>query len=1053
MQHPRAVCVLDWLSRPPSARNASFSRTHWCALTLALVSLQLVAQVPSALTLRVSTETAAAGGWAQIKVFADSPALIGGGVLSMDLDPKIFGPIASVAAFSASGDAIGAALVNGTHVDAAFNSPSGGIGQLPGIPVFVVRAPVLAGADSSGFVSLSLPASSVLPLLPIKLLRPYPEYAWTDAAGNPYQVSLVSGGFSRFGTRSVENVTPGAGLHAAGTVLHVDGTGFDAGTKVSADGLAISSMQYVSSTRIDVTIGGARELTGVRFHIDSSNGSRMDFFAEPSSAPTPPYHFSSVSGDLHVILPLREQKSTAFGSGGATLVAFLYNPSDTPVDVLLRESGPDPVSGQNLTLAPGTIIAFPRTRSIDSLFVDASAPIRIAAYSVNAGGAGIVSAGPASFSIRPLMASVSPSAVAVNYQAGTPNPAPQTVGVSYFPGIQDFTVQVDAGSWLKVTTQKSANSAALTLAFDATGLSPGAYTGTITINPIPLSALAGFPTQPSTVRITLNVTAQPTIQVQSTHSALTSTGVDPLSIMVTSNGSLAAFTVKASTDSGGDWLSTDVTSGVTPATVNLKANPGSLPGGTYRGHLTVQGPANRVTVDTAMLVYPLPASSLRVMPTSVSFTRESGVSGPFGGSILSFQPVSGMFNLTVNTDDGGNWLEVMNNVIPGNPTASAFANVNASNLAPGNYHGTITGTSSAGSATVDVSLTVVTTARRQLTVSPSSLSFTTTAGVQSAAQTLTVESPDGMVLFNVEQSPPQIGLTGPQPPNSSGNFVTPSKLSVSALTDVPGTYQGTLILATSVGKVSVPVTVNVTAGASTPPLLASVVNAASQVPGPLSPGEVITIRGVGVGPAPVGLQLNAQGRVLTSASSDARVVINGIPAPIVYGSPDQWNVIVPYEVDGVTTADVQVFSGGTASAMWKLPVTPSAPGIFTIGSTGAGRGAVLNQDNTVNDPSNPAASGTVIQIFATGGGQLLPAGVTGSVSAPAGSGATKLPVRVSIGGRDAPVVYAGPVPGIVSGVLQINAVVPSGIFSNSALPLFIDAGGVISQPGVTIAVR
>jgi uncharacterized protein (TIGR03437 family) len=113
---------------------------------------------------------------------------------------------------------------------------------------------------------------------------------------------------------------------------------------------------------------------------------------------------------------------------------------------------------------------------------------------------------------------------------------------------------------------------------------------------------------------------------------------------------------------------------------------------------------------------------------------------------------------------------------------------------------------------------------------------------------------------------------------------------------------------------------------------------------------------------------------------------------------------------------------------------------------------VLNQDNSVNGASNPAGAGSVIQIFATGGGQTVPASVTGTL---AGNSldTTALLVTVTIGGADAPVMYHGSAPGEVSGMLQVNAVVPPGIAPGPAVPIFVTVGGKQSQGGVTIAVQ
>ena len=51
------------------------------------------------------------------------------------------------------------------------------------------------------------------------------------------------------------------------------------------------------------------------------------------------------------------------------------------------------------------------------------------------------------------------------------------------------------------------------------------------------------------------------------------------------------------------------------------------------------------------------------------------------------------------------------------------------------------------------------------------------------------------------------------------------------------------------------------------------------------------------------------------------------------------------------------------------------------------------------------------------------------------------------------VQYAGGASGLVAGVMQVNAVVPKGIASGSAVPVTIEVGGVSSQAGVTLAVK
>jgi uncharacterized protein (TIGR03437 family) len=206
-----------------------------------------------------------------------------------------------------------------------------------------------------------------------------------------------------------------------------------------------------------------------------------------------------------------------------------------------------------------------------------------------------------------------------------------------------------------------------------------------------------------------------------------------------------------------------------------------------------------------------------------------------------------------------------------------------------------------------------------------------------------------------------------------------------------------------------------------------------------------------MGNVPAGFALDSSGKLPTQLGG-TQVLINGTPAPLLYASGGQLNATMPYEAGAAGATTIQVASYGLRSDVWSVPLAPSAPALFTVASTGVGQAAVLNQDNSVNSPSNPAGVGTVVQIFATGGGQTEPAGITGGLSGAAGN-STLLPVSVTIGGADAPVTYHGSAPGEVSGLLQVNAVVPSASPAGPAVPILINVGGGQSQSGATVAIK
>jgi uncharacterized protein (TIGR03437 family) len=114
-------------------------------------------------------------------------------------------------------------------------------------------------------------------------------------------------------------------------------------------------------------------------------------------------------------------------------------------------------------------------------------------------------------------------------------------------------------------------------------------------------------------------------------------------------------------------------------------------------------------------------------------------------------------------------------------------------------------------------------------------------------------------------------------------------------------------------------------------------------------------------------------------------------------------------------------------------VVATAPGIFTT-PNGTGPAAANNQDGSINSALNPAVRGSIISLYATGGG-LNPSSAT-----------------VKIGGYTAQVLYAGPAPGF-AGLMQINARVPAGFLPPGIQPVLLTIGNAVSQAGVTIAVR
>jgi uncharacterized protein (TIGR03437 family) len=220
-------------------------------------------------------------------------------------------------------------------------------------------------------------------------------------------------------------------------------------------------------------------------------------------------------------------------------------------------------------------------------------------------------------------------------------------------------------------------------------------------------------------------------------------------------------------------------------------------------------------------------------------------------------------------------------------------------------------------------------------------------------------------------------------------------------------------------------------------------NAASGFVDSVAPGEIISIYGLNLSlETPAGLVLGSDGKV-ASELEGTRVMFDGVPAPLLYASTSQINAIVPYEVAGEQLTTVQVEYAGDTNAVWEAPVVDSAPGLFRF---------VLNQDNSVNSVSNPAARGSIIQIFATGEGATSPPGVTGSFT----DGSPPKPVllvSVTIGGIDAPVQSAGSVQDAVAGLFHAIVLIPQSLPPSLSVPIVLTVGSASSQDSVSIAMQ
>jgi uncharacterized protein (TIGR03437 family) len=153
---------------------------------------------------------------------------------------------------------------------------------------------------------------------------------------------------------------------------------------------------------------------------------------------------------------------------------------------------------------------------------------------------------------------------------------------------------------------------------------------------------------------------------------------------------------------------------------------------------------------------------------------------------------------------------------------------------------------------------------------------------------------------------------------------------------------------------------------------------------------------------------------------------------------------------------VYVRYAGQTSNVITLGVTTTAPGVFTANFSGTGPAAAYNSNLTQNFSGNPAARGDTIILFLTGEGETTPAGQTGKITTVSSTGPLTptplLRIGVTIDGQPADYTFAGEVPNIVAGVLQLHVTVPQAARSGD-VPIMVSIGGNNSQSGVLVSVK
>lgn len=279
--------------------------------------------------------------------------------------------------------------------------------------------------------------------------------------------------------------------------------------------------------------------------------------------------------------------------------------------------------------------------------------------------------------------------------------------------------------------------------------------------------------------------------------------------------------------------------------------------------------------------------------------------------------------------------------------------------------------------------------------------------------------------------------SGAVTPASGGFYNAGSSVTLTAVPNAGYAFTGWTGAASPSGSASATVVMtgpeSVTAGfqaaGPAPPQVGAVLNGGSFQTGQAAPNTILSLFGANL-----------------SCTPAPQVLVNGVPAQVLFASDTQINFVIPSGLGGTGNASLQIACNGVNSAAGTLALAPASPAIFTLTETGTGQGAVLNQNYTVNGAQSPAALSSYIMVYGTGFGNLGPAGSDGLQH-------LALPVTAMTGNVAAQVTYAGEAPGFTSGLQQINILIPATAPVGPIVPIQLFVDNLSTQSGVTIAIQ
>lgn len=628
---------------------------------------------------------------------------------------------------------------------------------------------------------------------------------------------------------------------------------------------------------------------------------------------------------------------------------------------------------------------------------------------------------------------------------------PNEISATATGGIRTITVLVQPpnlqwqatsnASWITVITPPDVGSGNLALAI-ATNTSTFERTGTVSIlgNNLTVTQAAGSPA---------------TFSLSSSGISLPYEG-GAGSVTVTVNPEGATWSAVA----GAPWISVAPQLNAGSATVNFTVADNPL--GSVRQGVIRLGSAIYTITQAAN---PDPGTGL---PPSSTFSLSSGIVNftvPEGSTTevsqsLAIGSTGETLNFAVEVV-GAPWLRARST--SGTTPINVLFTANPTGLTRGTLLGTIRIRSTSNSAVVEIPARIRVTpppgTPDAVPVSPRSLFFSRISGqALPAPQTVLVGRPGDAPSAALSIPPTAnwlqaVAVTGPE-----GTVITASLRNLNFL---PGLYQTSITVSSPANQFQtfeIPVAYRVQLAPAGAPYISSggITNGASFEQG-AAVNTWLSIFGSNLATTTRSWRSSDfQGGLLPTRLDGVEVTIGGVKAAIAYVSPTQINLL-PQAGTPLGSSEVIVSVNGALAESAVANVTAILPAFFTFGAGNGKYAAALHLDGapvgptglfTSGPPARAAKPGEIVQIFGTGFGVTNPPVDPARLFQGAAPLVDRDLLRVTIGGVEATVGFAGL---SATGLNQFNVTVPSLPAGDHELIAEID--GVFTKTGVFIHVQ